>query len=117
MKGKKMKESKHTMGPWRVGTGTVTRMDCETKTVCGQGIVIAEAPAYIQEERPVRDANAARIVACVNACEGLNPAAIPDLLAAAEEALALHGDSYTPDDWNSAGRALRTAIRAAKGGE
>ena len=31
-----------------------------------------------------RAANADRIVACVNACEGINPKAIPDLLAALE---------------------------------
>ena len=111
-----MKESKHTMGPWRVGTGTVTRMDCETKTVCGQGIVIAEAPAYIQEERPVRDANAARIVECVNACEGLEPAAIPGLIEAVDAALSHDDDG----DWRSVlygKEALRSALRAAKGGE
>ena len=30
------------------------------------------------------EANAERIVACINACEGINPAAVPDLLAACE---------------------------------
>ena len=30
------------------------------------------------------EANARRIVACVNACEGINPEAVPDLLAACE---------------------------------
>ena len=30
------------------------------------------------------EANARRIVACVNACEGINPEAVPDLLEAAE---------------------------------
>lgn len=32
-------------------------------------------------------ANAARIVACVNACEGINPEAVPDILRALEAML------------------------------
>ena len=38
---------------------------------------------------PEDKANAARIVACVNGCAGLNPAAVPGLLAACCEALSL----------------------------
>lgn len=33
---------------------------------------------------PIEHANAERIVACVNACEGLNPEAIPELIAVCE---------------------------------
>ena len=33
-----------------------------------------------------QEANATRIVACVNACKGINPEAVPDLLEACKEA-------------------------------
>lgn len=41
------------------------------------------------EDLNITDDDAARIVACVNACTGLNPEAVPDLLAACKAALEL----------------------------
>ena len=56
-------------------------------------------------------ANATHIVACVNACKGVNPEAVPDLLAALEACLpvldnpAMHWELKT----------ARAAIAKAKG--
>lgn len=62
-----------------------------------------------------REANAARIVACVNACAGLNPDALPALIAAAEHAL-VEFDRCTMFDANgSAFDALRSALSALRG--
>ena len=49
-----------------------------------QNELVAHAPP--PKSLAERYANAERIVACVNACKGINPEAVPDLLAAAEEA-------------------------------
>lgn len=57
-------ERKHTFRPF------VAQM------LCGPSFSTAEV-----------EANAHRIAACVNACAGLNPEAVPDLLAAAEKVL------------------------------
>jgi hypothetical protein len=40
------------------------------------------------------EANASRIVSCVNACAGLNPESVPELLALAQHVLAMKGDCY-----------------------
>ncbi len=37
-------------------------------------------------------ANAERIVACVNACEGINPEAVPELLDALQDIIADHDE-------------------------
>lgn len=63
-------------------------------------------------------ANAARIVACVNACKGINPKAVPDLLASLEKCVAVIGDllrnqSDDPDD-REAYDAARAAIAKAE---
>ena len=59
---------------------------------------------------PNEEANAARIVACVNACEGINPDAVPDLFAALGDLIAEYTAAVDPyrsggfysnpdDDW------------------
>lgn len=79
--------TKHTPGPWKfhskpingnytIETDRELRGDCWW--VCDTG-----ESAYILDEE--RKANAARIVACVNACEGIaDPSAVKDLLEALE---------------------------------
>ncbi len=69
----------------------------------------------------VREANAARIVACVNACAGINPEAVPDLLAAAEgwvisaDAAYKDGSATTfRSAWAQNNKALRAAIAKAR---
>lgn len=63
------------------------------------------------------EANAARIVACVNACAGINPEAVPDLLTAAE-AILINPPSWTTRDggveWPDRMDTLRAAIAKAK---
>lgn len=61
-------EQKHTPGPWKVtGTGTIRYIDAPA----GNGIM-QEVAACMRVEYGDMDANARRIVACVNACEGLS---------------------------------------------
>ena len=102
-----MKESKHTPGPWRVKNTNNGWMVLAPQN----GYILTLVPRCRGIERI--ESNAARIVECVNACEGLEPAAIPDLLAAAEAVSDLYGEQ----EWNGPLAALRAAIRAAKGGE
>ncbi|MCP4569590.1 MAG: hypothetical protein GY841_18590 [FCB group bacterium] len=63
--------------------------------------------------RGVSDANAERIVACVNACKGLNPEAIPDLLVAVTAA-ANRLEHSSPPHWVVM-KHLKAAIAKAKG--
>ena len=77
-----MSATEHTPGPWRAWQYSaanvfwyVDELDNEdgfgNLAVCYQGN---------------QEANAARIVECVNACEGLNPTAIKDVVAALRRA-------------------------------
>lgn len=63
--------------------------------------------------------NAARIVACVNGCEGINPEAVKDLLAACETLFAAdHHDHFAArmsDSEMKAIDAMKAAIAKAKG--
>jgi hypothetical protein len=68
------------------------------------------------------EADGLRIVACVNACKGINPEAVPDLLAACKAAMPLvefESDSRGHCDripWARLCGALRAAIALAEGG-
>jgi hypothetical protein len=55
-----------------------------------------------------------RIVACVNALDGLDPAALPTLIEAAKETLGLCGDvsNCEPTSWTRSVQALRAALAA-----
>lgn len=60
----------------------------EPWTVTDKGHIVAsdsELVADCYAATPRDKANAARIVACVNGCKGINPAAVADMLAALEE--------------------------------
>ena len=61
--------TQHTAEPWRTENGDV---------VCKEGPIAA---VMLPNDR----ANATRIVACVNACEGINPEAVPELLEALKD--------------------------------
>ena len=79
-----MNESKHTPGQWIVTTrsgsaGGSTRAAVVTLTVEGKADTVHE----------VRE----RVSDCLNGCDGLNPAAYRDVLAALREALDYIGDS------------------------
>ena len=64
--------TKHTLEPWKP--------DNNRRHIIGNGRDIARVFGAFEDNEA--DANVSRIVACVNACQGLNPEAIPDLLAA-----------------------------------
>ncbi len=104
--------SAHTPEPWRIS---------------GRGSYISSSSAgYVPLRTPFREDafrdvsahnnkeledNAARIVACVNACDGINPEAVPDLLAAAEQALLMEGFQGWPGAAGSTTLPLKDAHR------
>ena len=81
-----MSEAKHTPGTWRSQGGHVlASLDDDKWTT----VFVADCGKL--------HANAERIVACVNACQGIDPAAVSDLLAAQT----MGAQVNTPDflDW------------------
>jgi hypothetical protein len=93
-----MGEMNHTPEPWRLGRGDSSDDHMCTVTtnhpnVAMQHVICRTWSPYYQASYPASSiefsrkeqiANARRIVACVNACEGINPEAVPDLLEACE---------------------------------
>ena len=83
--------NKHTPGPWQA-----MLLPEDTQGVLGHRFWIraesgAEDGNMCISDISLRDsdmANARRIVACVNACEGINPEAVPDLLTVLRAAVA-----------------------------
>ena len=68
----------HTAGPWCLEGRTTTCVTTKNgRSICTTGGYSSNASDEWVEENP---ANAARIVACVNALEGLNPDAIADVV-------------------------------------
>lgn len=67
-------------------------------------------------DRQTADANRARIVACVNACAGINPAAVPDLMAVAKSTVlvldSVQGDLVAFEDSEDLQRPLLAALDA-----
>jgi len=73
---------KHTPGPWTWENQQATVWaDDFGLQVCG---CMSRPGVGMQHDMEVNRANARRIVACVNGCEGINPDAAPGLLAALE---------------------------------
>ena len=60
-------------------------------------------------------ANAKHLAACWNACEGINPEAVPDILAALDAALdevdQTHAEGYPEPEWADAARAAMAKAR------
>lgn len=85
--------SKHTKGPWKLKDNGDFQIDA------ADGYSITSIPKDDDYGRPEEDrANAERIVACVNACDGIvDPWVIPELihtirlLAKTEKAMNHHG--------------------------
>lgn len=102
--------SKHTPEPWEAvepsnwyGTAILVRKE--------RGDPIAQIPLMGWPIRVAR-ANAERIVACVNACKGINPEAVPDLLAALEQLCdTIHADGRPMEHKFAAGRAAIALAR------
>lgn len=73
-----MTNAAHKPGPWGIEKCRCGHDSCSQYTIS------------TQRSSGFSEANANRIVACVNACEGINPEAAPELLEALEEMLKLH---------------------------
>lgn len=68
----------HTREPWAQDWNAPL-------AIIGEGHLVAKSFYWSGSENAGRpESNARRIVACVNACEGINPDAVPELLDAAE---------------------------------
>lgn len=76
-------KTRHTPTEWEVGAGPHTR---DREVFDNDGMLIADCRTNTRGAAE-ECANAARIVACVNACEGINPEAVPELLEALKHAL------------------------------
>ena len=100
--------SKHTPEPWKV---FVKGRTLEVQD--GAGLPIAAWPGFDDSRRPIAEhrANVLRIVACVNACEGIDPGAVKELLEAAKAFLA---PNHSPETWEIAHQGLVAAIAKAK---
>lgn len=84
---KRTEMGKHAREPWKWGDEHYNDLlDTSVRILMNA----ERAILYHQAHWPIRDANAARIVACVNACEGLNPEAVPEVLEALREMLAVN---------------------------
>ena len=96
--------TEHTPEPWAIGWSGDP--DVEGRAVASPLSVIAGTGAISDMLKLYRpwdevEANADRIVTCVNYCEGINPEAVPDLLAACKatvEMFCVKPDSTLPDD-------------------
>ena len=82
----------HTPGPWKIFDGYGA--DCHRPSIVDSipdrdGKCVANCIAFVSSTNNQMDANAAQIVACVNACEGINPRTVPDMLAALKQCLAV----------------------------
>jgi hypothetical protein len=97
----------HTPGPWRIGQDSAAHAIWTAGNVPAS-LIVAIRPDCTEQDNN-RQANAARIVACVNAMEGIaDPGAVPDLLAALRELMTGH---------SMAGQAMaEKAIARATGG-
>jgi hypothetical protein len=113
--------SAHTPGPW----ASCKPRESHTKhpLIVGTGfhngkIATMGAPGKFWSTPEREQANADRIVACVNACEGINPEAVPDLVAALEDALlSLKRVHVDERDWadNPVIQNARAALEKARG--
>lgn len=89
-------QSTNTPTPWRNSGPDI--MSIGPNKGPGHWKVVAFVRGPIQDEEC--QANASRIVACVNACAGINPEAVPELLAILKTLSAL-----VPSDEGLGGRA------------
>lgn len=78
-----MSTPKHTPGPWALDDpNEMTSAVAETARHGIYGLFLSEEQCETNDRAFELDkANAQRIVDCVNACEGINPAAVPELIA------------------------------------
>ncbi len=89
-----MSTQKHTPEPWHVSAPRAgTAHGWEVRTYSGEklaGVKLTNLVCQMSHHPRKQEeahANAARIVACVNACEGINPEAVPKMLEALRECI------------------------------
>ncbi len=96
----------HTAEPWFVSPddweGLFVESKASAETNAGRPVCLPQGPQH--------KANAARIVACVNFCAGINPAAVPAMIEALEALLA---STYQIDGFEDILAASETKARAA----
>lgn len=99
-----MTNLKHTPGPWEAFEKAEGGYSIESYVESGAWATVAHA---------LDPNNAARIVACVNACEGISPEAVPNLLEALE---AIQVIAYAQVDGNKGDMraALMESIKQAR---
>ena len=84
-------KSKHTPGPWTyhhepsLNRYAVRAEPFGTETILSISYW-SRTPIWDRERA---EADASRIVSCVNSCDGINPEAVPELLKAAENAIGM----------------------------
>ena len=93
------RQAAHTKGPWTIEQRpcTVNAKGEEVTRVCGEGIILAELKAYLQEERGMVAANARLI------------AAAPCMAQALKSLAAAVGPDYCKAGYEAAQAALRKA--------
>lgn len=97
---------KHTKEPWTTKIrqpGTMLTIESTNE----------EYVCSLLGDEEYKQANAERIVSCVNALEGLNPEAIAELVEAAEETIGA-GYSSDPQSWSDAHDRLQQALEKVK---
>lgn len=107
-------ETKHTPEPWEEYAGNIRTVEANEKYGDGYRAEFRRRPiadvVNIRGQEEVNKANAQRIVACVNACKGINPEAVPELLEALELFLSC---KITNEQQNEAARIARAALAKA----
>lgn len=110
--------SGHTPEPWRVD-----KLGDDGRVICGpEGEPIADwtcsSQKYDELGDWVTEPDADRIVACVNACVGINPEAVQELLSACIQARAAMPDpTWSSDEQKPVIALLDSAIAKATGKE
>ena len=107
---------KHTAEPWKFKWGFHDIDACESwglGSIMGDGYYIAEIWKTVRGGEETATSNAARIVECVNALAGLEPAAIPDLVEAAQGIFPASLSS-NPKVWIDAMDKLQAALAKMK---
>lgn len=103
---------KWTPEPWRLSD------EHPTIIKAGGDVMVASACGYTGSgyfpDDETAPHNAARIVACVNGCAGLNPEAVGDLLAAAKAYIDFYDNWGTMKQEDAAIGMLRAAIQKAE---
>ena len=114
--------TKHTPEPWTTnGARKASNFGQYEAFITGPEVArVATVQGGNVDTRESTEANAARIVACVNACAGLNPEAVPGLVKALkrirsrEEHCLSVSIGFNEDNYTDAGAALAAVRQEVK---